>query len=140
MIGTAIAWLVANLGARALKIIGGALAVLAILGGVYAAGYRAASRQCEAGKLREQLAKVERDRAIAVSANANAKSRNDQIEAADQENRRTIHVLAEQLERARNAPVEQVPGKPGQLIRTVPVPGPGCAASDDDLQRLRDIR
>lgn len=93
-----------------------ALAVLAVLLGIYQAGYGAARRACEADALRSQIAAMERDIDIARAAAANEERL--RVEGAARE-----QLLAERLQ---------------TYVETTDA-ADACTLTDADVERLRRL-
>lgn len=94
-----------------------ALAILAVLGGVYVTGYRAAAGKCEADRIR-----AERDSALEDLANVQ-KAADDAAQYAD-------------AERERSAKLQAKVKSYAETLKN----GDNCRLTNDDIKRLRNIR
>jgi hypothetical protein len=99
------------------RIAAGALAGFVVCAGIYTAGYRAAATGCRAEQYKAELETARRDLVIAEQSSEDAErlaSESDKVAASLQK-------------------------KVEQYVQGIPA-NKGCALSDADIKRLRDIR
>jgi len=107
------------LGSRLAQYLIGAVVIAAVIGGIWKSGYNYRDKLCNVAALQADIAALKRDLDASRSAANDAQKKTQDLEQQTETQRKVIRDYEDFIKRN---------------------PNPACLLTDDDVNRLRDIR